>query len=186
MINNVQLDAKYKSHFEFKEAMQLFSLPHDKLKILIHPQSLVHAIVEFKSGITKFLYHETDMSIPISNAIFEEKNNIEKIISKKNIFNKKNKLEFFPINSKKFEAFKLLKVINLYPSSSIIINGANEIFVDRYIKKKINFSDIIRGIFKILRHRDFKKYAIQNPNNLNKIYKIDNWSRYIAVTLIKK
>ncbi len=172
--------------FEFKEAMQLFSLPHDKLKILIHPQSLVHAIVEFKSGITKFLYHETDMSIPISNAIFEEKNNIEKIISKKNIFNKKNKLEFFPINSKKFEAFKLLKVINLYPSSSIIINGANEIFVDRYIKKKINFSDIIRGIFKILRHRDFKKYAIQNPNNLNKIYKIDNWSRYIAVTLIKK
>ena len=34
--------------FEFKEAMQLFSLPHDKLKILIHPQSLVHAIVEFK------------------------------------------------------------------------------------------------------------------------------------------
>ena len=75
--------------FEFKEAMQLFSLPHDKLKILIHPQSLVHAIVEFKSGITKFLYHETDMSIPISNAIFEEKNNIEKIISKKIYLTKK-------------------------------------------------------------------------------------------------
>ena len=69
--------------FEFKEAMQLFSLPHDKLKILIHPQSLVHAIVEFKSGITKFLYHETDMSIPISNAIFEEKIILKKLFQKK-------------------------------------------------------------------------------------------------------
>ena len=45
--------------------------PKNKIDILIHPNSLVHAIIEFKNGLTKFIYHETSMLIPIANAIFD-------------------------------------------------------------------------------------------------------------------
>ena len=58
--------------FEVIEANKLFSLSYKKIDILIHPQSLVHAIVKFKNGLYKFLYFETDMSIPIGNALFDE------------------------------------------------------------------------------------------------------------------
>ena len=57
---------------ELIEAQKLFNLPSDKFDILIHPNSLVHAIVKLKNGLTKFLYHETSMVIPIANAIFND------------------------------------------------------------------------------------------------------------------
>ena len=48
---------------ELIEATKLFNIPIDKLDILIHPNSLIHAIVEFKNGLTKFLYHKTSMTV---------------------------------------------------------------------------------------------------------------------------
>ena len=63
--------------FEIVEAQKLFSIPDKKIDILIHPNSLVHAIIYFKNGLVKFLYHETSMIIPLANAIFDGKLNIE-------------------------------------------------------------------------------------------------------------
>ena len=57
---------------ELIEAQKLFNLPSQKIDIIIHPNSLVHAIVEFKNGLVKLLYHETSMIIPIANAIFSK------------------------------------------------------------------------------------------------------------------
>ena len=68
---------------EVIEAQKLFNLPNNKIDILIHPESLVHAIMKLKNGLIKFLYHETSMIIPIANAIFEENLNIEKFYSEK-------------------------------------------------------------------------------------------------------
>ena len=58
--------------FEVIEAHKLFSIELNKIDILIHPQSLIHAVVKFKNGLYKFLYFETDMSIPIGNAFLEK------------------------------------------------------------------------------------------------------------------
>ena len=69
---------------EYIEAQKLFKLSKKNLEILIHPESLVHAIIKFKNGLTKFIYHDTSMIIPIANAIFE--NNFEI-----NTFFKRNK-----------------------------------------------------------------------------------------------
>ena len=63
---------------ELVEAHRLFSFNPKKYEIIVHPQSLVHAIVVFKNGQIKFLYHDTDMKIPISNAIYNNKVNIDK------------------------------------------------------------------------------------------------------------
>ena len=59
--------------FELIEAQKLFNIPFNKLDILIHPNSLVHAIVELKNGLIEFIYHDTIMIIPLANAIFEKR-----------------------------------------------------------------------------------------------------------------
>ena len=62
---------------ELIEAQKLFDIPNDKLDIIIHPNSLVHAIVKKKNGLTTFIYHDTSMIIPLANAIFDGKLNIK-------------------------------------------------------------------------------------------------------------
>ena len=65
---------------ELIEAQRLFNIPKEKLDIIIHPNSLVHAIIDLKNGLKKFIYHETTMIIPIANAIFDRNLEIKKII----------------------------------------------------------------------------------------------------------
>ena len=64
----------------------------EKFEIVIHPESLVHAIIEFKNGIYKFIYHETSMLIPLANAIFDEKIDINDFLKPK--LNSKNQFSF--------------------------------------------------------------------------------------------
>ena len=68
---------------ELIEAFRLFKFNPKKYEIVIHPQSLVHAIVIFKNGQSKLLYHETNMKIPIANAIYDNKINIDNFINTK-------------------------------------------------------------------------------------------------------
>ena len=69
---------------ELIEAQKIFNIPSEKIEIIIHPNSLVHAIIEFKNGLIKFLYHETSMIIPLANAIFDGKLEIDAFYRKRN------------------------------------------------------------------------------------------------------
>ena len=60
---------------ELIEAEKLFKIPNHKLDILIHPESLIHAVIQFKNGLSKMLFHDTSMVIPLANAIFD--NNVD-------------------------------------------------------------------------------------------------------------
>ena len=171
--------------FELCEAQRLFSIPSSKLDIIIHPQSLVHAIVKFKNGLIKFLYHEPNMTIPISNAIFPDNNKIEDFIKKTKENNIKN-LEFISVDKKRFPATKLINKINEHISAPIIVNAANEILVDHYLQKKIKFKGIYDYLTLVLRDKDYKKYAVQKPSNLKKIYNIDFWARNKTKEFIEK
>ena len=66
---------------ELIEAQKLFNIPIHKLEILIHPDSLVHAILELKNGLTKFIYHKTSMVIPLANAIFDDNLDINEFLN---------------------------------------------------------------------------------------------------------
>ena len=81
------------------------------------------------------------------------------------------------VDAKKFPLISIKQKINQYPSSSIIINAANEILVEKFLSKKLDFLGISRGIFKILSDSNFRKYAVKNPTNINLIIKIDKWAR---------
>ena len=164
---------------ELIEAQKLFNIPNKKLDILIHPNSLVHAIIELKNGLTKFIYHQTSMIIPLANAIFDGNLNIEDFykIKKKADKNIIENLIFKKVDHKIFPIIKLKDRANEHPSTSIIINASNEILVDHFLRKKIQFSYIFKIIMDILNDKNYKKYAIKQPKSLIQINKIDNWAR---------
>jgi len=175
--------------FEVIEANKLFAIDLRKIEILIHPQSLVHAIVKLKNGLNIFLYFETDMSIPIGNEIFENKFEFKKIKNIKNKFKKNeysNNLNFFKVNKIKFPAIKLKPILNKYHSLPIILNAANEIFVDQFLKKNMSFCSIIDYLFYLLKDPKMRKYAIKKPSNLKTILSIDKWTRNKAIKIINK
>ncbi len=173
---------------EHVEAQKLFSINPEKIKIIIHPESLVHAVIEFKNGLYKFIYHETTMLIPILNAIFDNKVNIDDFI--KPTMNKRKKiffknLTFLKVDIKQFPIIKLLKRVNEHHSTPIIINAVNEILVDQYLKKKISFTSFYKYILSVLNDRNYKKYAVRIPKNISQIFLIDQWSRNITYKKIK-
>jgi 1-deoxy-D-xylulose-5-phosphate reductoisomerase len=173
--------------FELIEAHKLFNIPLNKLDILIHPNSLVHAIVKFKNGLTKLLYHDTSMVVPLANAIFDGN------LSIKNYFNnsKKNKPNYFPDlifkqpDKKVFPIIKMIKRINEYPSTPIILNSANEVLVDQFLQKNTPFLSISKIIMSIMNDKNYKKYAIKRPQNIYQIRSVDNWAREITFKKLK-
>ena len=172
---------------ELVEAQKLFGIPGHKLDILIHPESLIHAIVKLKNGLSKFLYHETSMVIPLANAIFDGKLNINLFFKKKKDLNTKYfpNLIFKPPNQKIFPIIKIIKRINEHPSTPIIINSANEVLVDQFLQKNIPFTYISKIIMTIMNDRNYRKYAIKNCKNINQIYSIDYWARETTYKKLK-
>ena len=173
--------------FELIEAHKLFNIPLNKLDILIHPNSLVHAIVRFKNGLTKLLYHDTSMIVPLANAIFDGNLLIKNYLknSKINSQNHFPNLIFKQPDKKTFPIIKVMKRINEFPSTPIIINSANEVLVEQFLQKNIAFLSISKIIMAIMNDRNYKKYAIKRPQNINQIKSIDHWTREITFKKLK-
>ncbi len=169
---------------ELVEAQKLFDLSVDKVDIIIHPNSLVHAILELKNGMTKLIYHETSMKIPLANAMFNGELDIKKFYIN-NSFKFEN-LIFKKVDKKIFPIIKLKNIITKYPSTPIIVNAANEVLVSQFLSKKIPFLDIYKFILAILKDSNYKKYAIKKPSTIDQINKIDLWARSKTIKKIKK
>ena len=171
---------------ELIEAHKIFKIPNKKLDILIHPDSLVHAIIQFKNGLVKILFHQTSMIIPLANAIFDNNLNINDFYTKKkrNIFENGKDIIFKKLDQKIFPILKIKKNITEHPSTPIIINAANEVLVEQFLKKNIAFLDIPKFIMVIMRDRKYRKYAIRIPLNLKQIIQIDKWARNRILELI--
>ncbi len=172
---------------ELIEAYRLFPFDKKKYEIIIHPQSLIHAIVVLKNGQTRFLYHETDMKIPIANAIFE--NNFDSknfIYSKKDILKKFESLKFLKVDKKRFPIVTLLRKFSSTNSGPIILNASNEVLVNKFIDGKISFNSIYIYLKAVLVHKDYQKYAIKSSPNISEIYKIDNWARNKIMEIIRE
>ena len=167
---------------EYIEAQKLFKLSNDKLDILIHPESLVHAIIKLKNGLTEFLYHDTTMVVPIANAIFENNLDIDFFLNSKT---KISNLTFKIPDPDNFPLIKILKRANEHPSTPIIINAANEVLVQHFLAKKIPFLGISSILKMILNDRNYRKIAVKVPKDLNQIIKIDSWTRNKTIEKIK-
>ena len=157
--------------FEVIEAKKIFKISYNKLEIIIHPKSYVHAIIKFKNGLTKIIVHDTDMKIPIFNSLYSSK----KFINSKNLdFKALNNLDFRGANPKKFPLIKVLKMLPENTSLfETILVSINDKFVELFLRNEIKFTDISKKMNKMLNLYSFKKYKKIKPKNIEEIIRMN-------------
>ncbi len=144
---------------EVIEAAVLFDLPEHEIEILIHPQSVVHGLVEYADGSTIAICYEPDMKVPILHALCECASCSLPLASTFQDHDKKEKsasgnvwletseartLEFFPVNYDKFPSISLVRAaLRAGGTAPLVLNAANEVAVHLFIDKKIAFTDIM-------------------------------------------
>ena len=164
---------------EVIEASLIFNLPINKFRIIIHPQSLIHAVIEFKNGLSSMLYHYNDMKIPIGNSLY---NNFYNYKKNDHEFLSQNQFTFIKANSKKYPSLKILKFKNvLNQKGFILINALNEILVHKFLENKITFNDITNKLLGILNTKIVKNYLKNHQiRHINDVFKVYNFSRSIV------
>ena len=157
--------------FEIIEAKKIFKISYNKLAIIIHPKSYVHAIIKFKNGLTKIIVHDTNMKIPIFNSLYLSKKMIN---SKKLDFNTLNNLDFRNANPKKFPLIKILKMLpNNTSLFETILVSINDKFVELFLRNEIKFTDISKKMNKMLKLYTFRKYKKIRPKSINEIINLN-------------
>lgn len=157
---------------EVIEAHQLFGMDYDKIKVVIHPQSIVHSLVEYDDNAVIAQLGVTDMKLPIQLA-FTYPDRIQN--------NCLDTLDLLKVGNLTFEApdrevFKGLdlayKAGRIGKSMPTVLNAANEIAVDLFLNKKIKFLDIYKIIEKAM-----DNHEVEEIDNLDSILRIDQATR---------
>ncbi|NCO55074.1 MAG: 1-deoxy-D-xylulose-5-phosphate reductoisomerase [Bacteroidetes bacterium] len=159
---------------EIIEAHWLFNVPTNKIEVVVHPQSIIHSMVQFTDGSVKAQLGLPDMRTPIQYALtypnrFENK--LDKID-----FAKLNQLTFETPDFKKFPCLNLAYyALNKGGNMPCIMNAANEIAVQKFLNEKIKFTEIP----KVTENTMQKATFIKNPS-LNDLITTDSEAREIA------
>ena len=158
--------------YEVIEAKNIFNLNYNQISILIHPNSYAHSIIVYKNGIIKIILHDTTMKIPISNSLFENKKSIK--FSKVIDIDKMNNLNFQTIDKNKFPVLNLLrKIPDTFSLFETVLVSINDLVVNKYLNKEINFTDIYKLILKLVNLKQFKKFKKIHPKNINEIINLN-------------
>jgi len=159
--------------FEIIEAKKIFNLRYHLLDILVHPSSYVHAIIKFNDGMIKIVAHDTSMIIPIFNSLYSDQ--LKKIKTEKLNLKKLNNLNLNEVDKNKFPSIKIIKMLkNKDNLLETVIVLANDILVDHFLLKKINFTDIINLLLKLINMKKFKNYNKKKPGSINSIIVLKN------------
>lgn len=156
---------------EVIEAHWLFGLPADKIEVVIHPQSIIHSMVQFIDGSIKAQLGLPDMKLPIQYALtFPER--IQNVFERTNL-PAIGSLTFYEPDLNKFECLKLaFDALNTGGTAPCILNAANEVAVRKFLQKEIKFSHIPLLINKALD----KVESILSPD-LGTIFECDRVTR---------
>ncbi len=165
---------------ELIEAKHLFNISEKKIKIIIHPESIVHSMVAYKDGSVMAQLGVPDMKTAISYALsYPERLDIKQKIPD---FIKIASLNFYEPNLKKFPSIKLAySVLKEGGSLPAVMNAANEVAVYAFLNKKIAFDEIFKVIKKVVANHKNKK----NPS-IEEIISEDRQARQNAENIIKK
>jgi len=151
MGNKVTIDSASMMNkgLEMIEAHWLFNLPADKIDVIIHPQSIIHSMVEFIDGSIKAQMSQPDMRLPIQYALsFPDR--LQNDFTSTSLTDI-TELSFFKPDFSKFECIKLaFDVLEEGGTAPCILNAANEVAVERFLNNKISFLEIPNLIKKAL------------------------------------
>ena len=165
---------------EVIEAKWLFNLDISDIDVLIHPQSIVHSLVEFIDGAFLAQMGIPDMKMPIAYALTYPERIMNDLPSLDLV--KTGKLEFRKPDIKKFPCLGLAYAAGLCGGTApVVLNAANEVAVSAFIEEKIRFIDLPKIIEKILVLHN----SINNPS-LDDILQADLWARRETKKIIER
>ncbi len=165
---------------EVIEAKWLFDVPAENIEVLIHPQSIIHSLVEFVDGSVIAQLGIPDMRIPISYAL-NYPDRLENTLPSLDLAHIKN-LSFEKPDTVKFPclkfAFEALKIGGTMPA---VLNAANETAVNAFLNREISFNGIHETIKKTM-----DSHEAGNIREISDILKADKWAREYTKKLINK
>jgi 1-deoxy-D-xylulose-5-phosphate reductoisomerase len=165
---------------EIIEARWLFGVPAERIEVVIHPQSIIHSLVEFVDGSVKAQLSLPDMRLPIQYALLYPERHpcpIQRLD-----LTKIGALTFEPPDEVRFPCLRLAKLaVQVGGTMPAVLNAADEIAVNAFLQRKIGFMDIPAIIEAVMeRHR-----PIAEPD-LNTVWEVDEWARAMAQELVQK
>lgn len=159
---------------EVIEAHSLFGLDYSQIEVIIHPESIIHSMVEFIDGSTKAQLGAPDMRIPIQYALLEEQRQAN--MWSRLDFGKLSQLTFLKPDKQKFPcldfAYEAGRKGGTLPA---VLNAANEEAVNLFLKGKINFAELPVKIKEVMDKHEVK----ENPT-LEDILAADRWAREVV------
>ncbi len=163
---------------EVIEARWLFDQPAKKIEIVIHPQSIVHSLVEFVDGSMLAQMNHNDMRIPIQYALSWPKRipNVSRYLDLAKI----GQLQFESPDPKKFPAIQLAyEVAKMGGTAAAVMNAANEIAVEEFLQQRLPFDRIVPLVESVLSDQRNN----QEPT-LEDILSADKWAREAALQAV--
>ncbi|MFI3230277.1 MAG: 1-deoxy-D-xylulose-5-phosphate reductoisomerase [bacterium] len=163
---------------EMIEAKWLFGLDINQIEVIVHPQSVVHSMVEFKDSAIIAQLGTPDMKVPIQYALDYPnriKNDFEKLnlLKYNNLTFQEPNYELFPCLSYAYDA------IIIGGTMPCVLNASNEIAVDKFLNRQIEFLDIPKIIN--LTMKEYKKLDLNKLNyDLDDVLEADKWAREYA------
>lgn len=160
---------------ELIEACHLFDLPESDINVVIHPQSIIHSLVEYEDGSFLAQMGSPDMRTPIAHALaFPHR--IQAGVQSLDLY-ALSALEFIRPDLEKFACLKLARnAMQHGQSATITLNAANEIAVDAFIKEQVSLTDIAlineRVLDKMLTHVNNDITTLEDILNIDKLARV--------------
>jgi len=163
---------------ELIEARWLFDMPADKLSAIIHPQSIVHAMVEYRDGSVLAQLAEPDMRSPIAYAL-QTGERLDAGIPWLDLA-KTGRLDFQAVDTQRFPAMRLVQdVMSGNDTLAISMNAANEIANQAFRDRKLGFMDIVHTVESVL-----EKVENTSADSLDDVWSYDSEARRLAQEII--
>lgn len=164
---------------EIIEARWLFDVPANQIKVIIHPQSILHSAVEFVDGSIIGQLGVPDMHLPIHYALYWPERKPSKAVPLLDLI-KTGSLTFEEPDFDRFPCLRLAAEAAAKDNTlPCVLNAANEIFVDAFLKKRIRFLEISEYIQRVL-----ELHQPVTPTSLDDILEADRWAREAANELL--
>ena len=159
--------------FDVIEACRLFNLPPEQVKVIVHPQSTIHSMVEFRDGSILAQLSVTDMRLPILYALTWP----DRVASElRYSIPEMRRLDFCPPDFVKFPCLRLAyEAAQAGGSKTIALNAADEVAVAAFLQGEIGFQDISGTIAATLDETD-----ICHPESINEVLAVDGRARQVA------
>lgn len=165
---------------EYIEAKTLFNATPNELGVIVHPQSVIHSLVQYLDGSSLAQIGHSDMRVPIAHALSYPKRISSGVTD---IDLTTHQLSFEPVDYQRYPCLKLAIEIADNNRQTTLMNAANEIAVAAFLNRQIAFTDIYPVVEKTLR---LDRQADDEITAFDQVLNLDRWARQSAQALIQK